>query len=67
MCLAIPVKITVIKNKKIIFEEAGQEKPASGSLIKAKVGDYVILQNNFIIKKIDKKTAKEILSLTRKQ
>ena len=67
MCLAIPVKITAIKNKKIIFEEAGQEKPASCSLIKATTGDYVILQNNFIVRKIDKKTAKEILSLTRKQ
>ena len=66
MCLAIPVKITAIKNKKIIFEEAGQEKPASGSLIKAKAGDYVILQNNFIIRKIDKKVAKEIINLIKR-
>ncbi len=66
MCLAIPVKITAIKNKKIIFEEAGQKKSASGSLIKAKTGDYVILQNNFIIRKIDKKVAKEIINLIKR-
>ncbi|HDZ54092.1 MAG TPA: HypC/HybG/HupF family hydrogenase formation chaperone [Candidatus Nealsonbacteria bacterium] len=66
MCLAIPVKITAIKNKKIIIKEAGQEKSASGSLIKTKVGDYVILQNNFVVRKIDKKSAKEIINLTKK-
>lgn len=66
MCLAIPVKITAIKNNKIIIKEAGQEKSASGSLIKTKVGDYVILQNNFIVRKIDKKSAKEIINLTKK-
>lgn len=66
MCLAIPVKITAIKNKKIIIKEAGQDKSVSGSLIQTKVGDYVILQNNFVVRKIDKKSAEEIINLIKK-
>lgn len=63
MCLAIPFKIISIKNKKIIIEKSGQKKEVKGSLIKTKIGDYVILQNNFIVKKINKKTAGEIINL----
>lgn len=66
MCLAIPSKIISIKDKKIIVDELGKEKIAAGSLVKAKTGDYVILQNNFIIRKIDKKSAKEIINLIKK-
>ena len=67
MCLAIPVKILSIRDKKITIEEAGRKKLVDGSLIKTKVRDYVILQNNFIVRKIDKKAAKEVLGLMRKQ
>lgn len=63
MCLAIPHKIVSIKDKKIIVDELGKEKEVTGSLVKAKIGDYVILQNNFIVRKINKKSAKEILNL----
>ncbi|OGZ17528.1 MAG: hypothetical protein A2Z78_01555 [Candidatus Nealsonbacteria bacterium RBG_13_36_15] len=66
MCLAIPVKITAIKNKKILIQEAGREKPVSGSSVKIRAGDYVILQNNFIVRKIDKKSAEEIMGLIKK-
>ena len=67
MCLAIPSKIVSIKDKKIIVDELGKEKKVSGSLIEAKAGDYVILQNNFIIRKIDKKAAEEILNLLQRK
>jgi len=61
MCIALPLKIKKIENRRIIIEENGQEKEVNGSLIKVKVGDYVILQNNFIVGKISKKEAKEVL------
>ena len=67
MCLTMPVKIISLKKEKIIVDELGKEKEATGSLIKLKVGDYVILQNNFIIKKIPKESAEEILSLLQKK
>lgn len=66
MCIASPVKIKEIKNQKIIIEENGRQKEVRGSFIKAKVGDYVILQNNFIVGKITKKEAKEIINLIKK-
>jgi len=66
MCLAIPSKIVSIKDKKIIVNELGKEKEVSGSLIEAEIGDYVILQDNFIIRKVDKKSAKEIINLIKR-
>ena len=66
MCIALPLKIKKIENRRVIIEENGQEKEVNGSLIKVKVGDYVILQNNFIVGKISKKEAKEVLKFVGK-
>ena len=66
MCITSPAKIKKIKNQKIITEEDGRQKEVRGSLIRVKVGDYVILQNNFIVGKITKKEAKEIINLIKK-
>ena len=66
MCFTIPSKIISIKDKKIIVNELGKRKETSGSLVKTEVGDYVILQNNFIIRKINKKEAEEIISLIKR-
>jgi len=66
MCITLPAKIKKIKNQKIITEEDGRQKEVRGSLIRVKVGDYVILQNNFIVGKITKKEAKEIINLIKK-
>jgi hydrogenase maturation factor len=63
MCFALPVKIRAIRDRKIIAEENGRKKEVAGSLIKVKRGDYVILQNNFIVSKVSRKAAKEILNL----
>lgn len=63
MCLVFPVKIVTIKNRKIIVQKAGYKREVSGSLTRVKVGDCVILKDNFIIRKISKKEAKEIINL----
>lgn len=63
MCLTIPSKIVSIKDKKIIVDELGKEKKVDGSLVRTRIGDYVILQNNFIIRKVDKKSAQNIIKL----
>lgn len=63
MCFAIPSKIISIADKKIIVDELGKKKKVKGSLVKTRVGDYVILQNNFIVRKVNKKSAKEIINL----
>ena len=63
MCINLPVKIVKKSKKKIIAEWNRQKIEISGSLVKVKEGDYVFLKNNFIIEKINKKEAKEILNL----
>jgi len=63
MCLAIPLKVRAIKNKKIFVEKADRKKEINGSLIKVKAGDFVFLKDNFIVGKILKKEAEEIINL----
>ena len=67
MCLAIPSKVISTKNEKIIIDQTGQEISVAGSLIDVEVGDYVILQNNFIVRKLDAESAREILNLLKKE
>lgn len=65
MCLALPYRVTTIKRNNIFINKTGREKKVKGSLIKVKVGDWVILQNNVITGKISQKTAAEIINLTK--
>lgn len=60
MCIALPQKIKKINNNQIILEngEVIRFKTA-----KVKVGDYVLVQNNAIVKIINKKEAQKILKL----
>ena len=67
MCLNLPVKIVSIENrkprKKIFVKIAGKKIEVSDFLVRAEEGDYVYLKNNFIVGKINKKEAKEIINL----
>jgi hydrogenase expression/formation protein HypC len=59
MCLAIPGKIIKIEGEKAIADFNGIEKEINVSLIKAKIGDYVVVHAGFAIEKTDEKAAKE--------
>lgn len=64
MCLSIPVKILSIKNNKAIAGFQGKKQEADIQLIKdIKVGDYGLISNGFIIKKISAKEAEEIIKV----
>jgi len=63
MCLQIPAKVISLKNRKILVAEVDSKRKSVGSLIKVKKGDFVFLKNNFIVGKIPRKEAKEILNL----
>lgn len=62
MCLALPHQVLEIGKNFVIVDFYGKKKKVK-SLIKIKKGDFVLIQNNSIIKKINKKMAKEILGL----
>ena len=64
MCLAIPMKIIEIKDKKGIVEVGGVKREIGLQLMKnIKVGDYVIVHAGFAIQILDEKEAKETIAL----
>lgn len=63
MCLSIPYKVLSVKDNKAKIKFQNKLKEVDSSLVKVKIGDYVISQNNVIIKKIDKKEVNELLKL----
>jgi len=66
MCLAIPSKITKIKNNMATIDVAGVQREASLLLLEdARVGDYVIVHAGFAIQKLDESAAQETLDLLR--
>jgi hydrogenase expression/formation protein HypC len=64
MCLAIPMKIIEIKDKRGIVEVGGVKREVGLQLMKEiKVGDYVIVHAGFAIQILDEKEAKETIAL----
>ncbi|MEI7604100.1 MAG: HypC/HybG/HupF family hydrogenase formation chaperone [bacterium] len=60
MCLAIPGKIIVIKEKTAIIQYPHEQREVMlDPLIPVEVGDYVMVQMRIIIQKIDQKQASE--------
>ncbi len=63
MCLAIPYKVIKVKRGEIGLEISGEKRMVQESLVKVKPGDFVLLQNGIIIKKVSKRVAQETLKL----
>ena len=63
MCLSIPGKIKSAKKGFFEIDYGFEKRTVKKSLIKIKAGDYVLVQNQMIIKKIPQKQAIETLKL----
>ncbi|RDU60656.1 HypC/HybG/HupF family hydrogenase formation chaperone [Helicobacter marmotae] len=66
MCLAIPSKVTEIKDNNIaIVDTLGVKREASLDLLDeaVEVGDWVLLHIGYAVSKIDEQSAKESLEL----
>ena len=63
MCLAIPGKVVELKdNGKIAVVDYGSERrEADNSLVKAKPGDWVLVQFKMVVEKLSETEAKEAL------
>jgi hydrogenase expression/formation protein HypC len=62
MCLAIPSKITQIKDNMATIDVDGVQREASLLLLEdAGIGDFVIVHAGFAIQKIDEAAARETL------
>lgn len=64
MCLSIPVKILEIKNNKAIVNLGSENKELDISLVpETKEGDYCLISNGFVVKKISQQEAEEIFNI----
>ncbi|PJE57715.1 MAG: HypC/HybG/HupF family hydrogenase formation chaperone [Candidatus Portnoybacteria bacterium CG10_big_fil_rev_8_21_14_0_10_38_18] len=64
MCLSIPVKILEIKKNKAIVDFIGKKEEVDVQLMpNVKIGDYALISNGFIIKKISAQEAEEIFNV----
>ena len=63
MCLTIPKKVLSKENGRYVVSKDGKDKQKVKSIIKIRVGDFILTQNNVIIQKITKKQAREINKL----
>ncbi|OGZ32728.1 MAG: hypothetical protein A2V69_00835 [Candidatus Portnoybacteria bacterium RBG_13_40_8] len=63
MCLTIPAKVISLEKDKAMVDFSGKEQKVDTQLVKVRVGDYVMVSNGFIIKKVNKKEAEEILKI----
>ena len=63
MCLAIPAKVVELKDsgKKAVIEQPGVKREVFNNLVNAKVGDFVLVQQGFIVERIGEKEAREAL------
>ncbi|MBS3088460.1 HypC/HybG/HupF family hydrogenase formation chaperone [Candidatus Pacearchaeota archaeon] len=63
MCLTIPGKVIEIKKDSFVVDYVSEKREAIASAIDVKKGDYVIVSNKIIIKKIPEQNAKKILEM----
>lgn len=64
MCLAVPMKILQIQDKKGIVQIGSVKREIGLQLLKeVQVGDYVIVHAGFAIQRLDEKEALETLTL----
>ena len=63
MCLSIPGKIKSVKNKTFTIDYGSEKQRVDKSLVGVKKGDWVLVQNKTIVKKMPERNALEILKL----
>jgi len=64
MCLSVPVKILEIKNNKAIVDSGSIHNELDVSLVPdIKEGDYCLISNGFVVKRISSREAQEIFNI----
>ena len=63
MCLAVPGKILSITGKDADVDFGGVTRKVNVSLVKADVGEYVIIHAGFAIQVVDREEAEETIKI----
>ena len=63
MCLAMPAKVIELQEngKKAVIEQAGIKRTVFNNVINARKGEFVLVQQGFIVERIPEKDAREAL------
>lgn len=65
MCVAIPGKVLSIEDGKAVVDFSGNQVTAYIGLVKAEVGDYVLVHAGCVIQTMKQSEAEEIIDLMR--
>ncbi len=63
MCVAIPGKITKVREGKVTVDFDGNEVEAYAGLVKVQEGDYALVHAGCVIQTMKQSEAEEIISL----
>ena len=63
MCVAIPGKVLSIEDGKAVVDFSGNQVTAYIGLVKAEVGDYVLVHAGCVIQTMKQREAEEIIDL----
>jgi len=63
MCLAIPARVVTVQHDKACVDFGGVQREVNVTLVKAKVGDYVLVHAGYAIQVLDEEEALETLRL----
>jgi hydrogenase expression/formation protein HypC len=63
MCLAVPGKILSVEGKDADVDFGGVTRKVNVSLVKADVGEYVIIHAGFAIQVVDREEAEETIKI----
>jgi hydrogenase expression/formation protein HypC len=66
MCLAVPGKVIAIKGSTATIDYIDEKREADCSLIKCKIGDYVLVSNRMVIDLVPEEEAVESLKMYKK-
>ena len=63
MCLAIPAKVVELRQggRKALIEQFGVQREVFNNVINAKKGEFVLVQQGFIVERLSEKEAREAL------
>lgn len=68
MCLSIPGRITEINRDNFVIQYGTKEVKAKNSLVEdVDEGDWVIVENNFITRKLTKEQADEFFKIIKEE
>ena len=63
MCFAIPGKVVEVNNDDVIVDYQVEKRQVKNMFDDLKVGDFVVVQGGFVIKKVPEKEALEAIGL----